>query len=60
MPDIGGGTGSWTMAAARGHPELTATVLDLPVAAEIARAGSQRDAGLGRQVESMAGDALAE
>jgi len=35
--DIGGGTGSWSIAAVRAHPSLTATVLDLPVTAGIAR-----------------------
>jgi SAM-dependent methyltransferase len=56
--DIGGGTGSWTIAAVRRHPDLEATVLDLPVTAEIARA-RVADAGLGDRVSVVAGDAMA-
>lgn len=55
--DIGGGTGSWTIATARRHPELLATVLDLPVVAEIAR-NRVVEAGLADRITVIAGDAM--
>jgi SAM-dependent methyltransferase len=55
--DIGGGTGSWTIAAVQRHPDLEATVLDLPVTAEIARA-RVADAGLEDRISVVAGDAM--
>jgi SAM-dependent methyltransferase len=55
--DIGGGTGSWTIAAARRHPHLQATVLDLPVVAEIARNRVARS-GLADRITVLAGDAM--
>jgi SAM-dependent methyltransferase len=57
--DVGGGTGSWTIAAARRHPHLQATVLDLPVVADIAEA-RVADAGLTDRVKVIAADAMAE
>ena len=36
--DIGGGTGSWSIATARACPDLKFTVLDLPVVVEMAAA----------------------
>lgn len=35
--DLGGGTGSWSIAAARRHPDLTATVFELPQVVALAR-----------------------
>lgn len=55
--DIGGGTGSWTIATARRHPDLRATVLDLPVVAEIARK-RVAEAGLSDRIAVIAGDAM--
>jgi len=57
--DVGGGTGSWSLAAVRQHAHLTATVFELPVTAEIAR---QRiaGAGLAERVDVKAGDVLAD
>lgn len=54
--DIGGGTGSWSMALASHFPGLTATVLELPSVVPIAR---QRiaDAGLADRIDVMEGDA---
>jgi SAM-dependent methyltransferase len=56
--DVGGGTGSWTVAVARSHPHLEATVLDLPVPAEMARQRMEA-AGLAGRVTAVAGDAMA-
>lgn len=42
--DVGGGTGSWSIAVARAHPHMTATVFELPQVARIAR---ERIAGHG-------------
>ena len=61
--DIGGGTGSWSLAAAARNPGLTATVLDLPVTADIARERVGRSAGsdgVDGRVDVVAGDALAD
>lgn len=55
--DIGGGTGSWTIATARRHPGLHGTVLDLPVVAEIARTRVS-EAGLADRITVIAGDAM--
>ncbi|WP_020107555.1 methyltransferase [Nocardia sp. 348MFTsu5.1] len=57
--DIGGGTGSWSIAAVRACPTLQATVLDLPVVAEIAR-GRVADAGLNDRIKVVVGDATSE
>ncbi|HWH27763.1 MAG TPA: methyltransferase [Mycobacteriales bacterium] len=55
--DVGGGTGSWSIALARRFPDLRATVLELPVVAEVAR---QRvaDADLGSRIDVLTGDAM--
>lgn len=57
--DIGGGTGSWTIAVAQRYPDLHATVLELPTVAELARARIA-DAGLDDRIEAVAGDAMQE
>ncbi len=57
--DVGGGTGSWSIAAVRRHPALRATVLDLPVTAAIA--GRRiADAGLTDRISVHPADAMAE
>jgi SAM-dependent methyltransferase len=57
--DVGGGTGSWSIAVATRHPHVRATVLDLPVVAEIA-ARRVDDAGLADRIDVVAADALAD
>jgi len=57
--DVGGGTGSWSIAAARRHPALRATVLDLPVVIEIAR-GRIADSGLAERIDLVAADVLVD
>ena len=55
--DIGGGTGSWSVAAVRAHPGLIATVLELPVVAAVARERVTA-AGLGGRGDVVEGDAM--
>lgn len=57
--DVGGGSGSWSIAAARRHPHLHATVFELPVTAQIARA-RVTEAGMADRVAVVAGDAMAD
>ena len=57
--DVGGGTGSWSIAAVRRHPALRATVFDMPVTADIARRRIA-DAGLADRISVQPGDALAD
>jgi SAM-dependent methyltransferase len=57
--DVGGGTGSWSIATVRRHPHLAATVFDLPRVAELAR-GRIGEAGLADRIEVIAGDAMAQ
>jgi SAM-dependent methyltransferase len=57
--DVGGGTGSWSIATLTRYPHLRATVYELPVAAEIARARIA-DAGLADRISVVAGDALSD
>ncbi|MBA3265813.1 MAG: methyltransferase domain-containing protein [Nocardioidaceae bacterium] len=53
--DIGGGTGSWSIAAAQVYPDLTCTVLDLPVVVGVA--GDRiASAGLSARVHAVACD----
>jgi SAM-dependent methyltransferase len=56
--DVGGGTGSWSIAVARQYPHVEATVLELPTVADIARRHVAA-AGLASRVEVVAGDAMA-
>ena len=55
--DIGGGTGSWSIAVAHEHPQLHATVLELPAVAEVAR-NRVVEAGLSARVDVLTGDAM--
>ncbi len=57
--DVGGGTGSWTIAVARRYPRLEATVFELPAVATVARR-RLTDAVLDSRVRVVAGDALAD
>jgi predicted O-methyltransferase YrrM len=57
--DVGGGTGSWTIAMVRRHPHLEATVLDLPVVAAMARS-RVADAGLDERIAVVARDVMEE
>jgi SAM-dependent methyltransferase len=56
--DIGGGTGSWSIAIAQRHRHLTGAVLELPTAVELARSRVAA-AGLGRRITVITGDAMA-
>ena len=57
--DIGGGTGSWSIAAARRYRSLRIAVFELPVTAEIARRRIAA-AGLDDRISVHAGDAMAD
>lgn len=57
--DVGGGTGSWSIAIAQQNPTLRATVLELPVVVELA--GKRISAsGLDTRVDAVAGDAMSQ
>ncbi len=55
--DVGGGTGSWSIALATHYPQLRATVLELPAVANVARERIA-SAGLERRIDVVTGDAL--
>ena len=55
--DVGGGTGSWSIAVARAYPHLAATIVELPTVAEIARRRIA-EAGLASRVVVVTGDAM--
>ena len=57
--DIGGGTGSWSIALAAADPALTATVLEL---ADVARVADEqlREAGYSHRIDVRVGDVLAD
>jgi SAM-dependent methyltransferase len=57
--DIGGGTGSWSIAIARRHPHITGAVLELPTATELARSRVAA-AALGPRITVITGDAMAD
>jgi len=59
MLDIGGGHGHYSAALCRRHPQLRATVLDLPQAADYARALLERE-GVGDRVCYRCGDVASE
>lgn len=56
--DIGGGTGSWSIALAHRYPTLTATVFELPSVTPIALERIA-DAGLADRIDVREGDAMA-
>jgi SAM-dependent methyltransferase len=53
--DLGGGSGAYSIVAARAHPELRAIVFDLPPVAEVAREFIER-AGVAERVRAQPGD----
>lgn len=55
--DVGGGTGSWSIALARTYPQLEATVIELDPVAEVAR-GRIIDADLADRIDVAVGDAM--
>ena len=57
--DVGGGTGSWSIAVTERHPHLRATVVDLPAVVSIAN-GRIRAAGLAERIDALAVDVMAE
>ncbi len=59
MLDIGGSHGYWSVLLCRRHPELRATVFDLPAAVERAAPILARE-GMGDRVVHKAGDALTD
>jgi len=59
LMDVGCGTGSWTITALRHHPQLTATLVDLPVVADITNKRVAAE-GLGDRAGVVAADALAD
>jgi SAM-dependent methyltransferase len=59
MLDIGGSHGYFSVVLCRRHPQLRATVLDLPAAVEHAAPLLQRE-GMGDRVVLRAGDALSD
>ncbi|MGH9117493.1 MAG: methyltransferase [Acidimicrobiales bacterium] len=57
--DVGCGTGSWSMATVRRHPHLDATVFELPVTADIARARIA-EVGLTHRISVAVGGAMTD
>ena len=57
--DIGGGTGSWSIALAASDPALTATVLEIPDVAGVAR-DALRATAFADRVDVLAGDVLVD
>jgi hypothetical protein len=55
--DIGGGTGSWSIAIAQRHQHLTGAVLELTTAVELARSRVAA-AGLAQRIAVLTGDAM--
>jgi SAM-dependent methyltransferase len=56
--DIGGGTGSWSIAIAQRHQNITAAILELPTAVELARSRVAA-AELRHRITVITGDAMA-
>ena len=56
--DVGGGTGSWSIAIAQRHQHLTGAVFELPTAVELARSRVAA-AELGHRITVITGDAMA-
>lgn len=55
--DVGGGTGSWSIAVARVYPHIKATVLELPTVADAARKRIA-EAGFAPRIGVAVGDAM--
>jgi ubiquinone/menaquinone biosynthesis C-methylase UbiE len=56
--DVGGGTGSWSIAIARRHRHIEAAVLDLPAVTDLARSRVAAT-GLQARIAVITGDAMA-
>jgi hypothetical protein len=56
--DIGGGTGSWSIAIVEEHPQLEAAIFELPAVAEVAKKRIA-EAGLESRIDVVSGDAMA-
>lgn len=56
--DVGGGTGSWSIAIAQRYPDLQATVLDLPTVVPLAQERIA-EAGLAARITAEVGDVMA-
>ncbi|WP_439026155.1 methyltransferase [Haloarchaeobius sp. DT45] len=59
LVDLGGGHGRYSIGACRANPSLEATVVDSPVALEVARENAA-EAGLAERVHTIGGDLLAD
>jgi len=57
--DVGGGTGSWSIAVAERYPHLHATIFELPTVAEFAERRIAAE-GLAARIDVVAGDALSD
>lgn len=57
--DVGGGTGSWSIALAASDPDLTATVLELPEVARVARE-ELRGTAYAARIDARGGDVLVD
>lgn len=57
--DVGGGTGSWSIAVVRKHENIRATIFELPAVAKIARE-RVAEAGLTSRIDVAVGDAMTE
>jgi SAM-dependent methyltransferase len=55
--DVGGGTGSWSIAAVQAHRGLTATVVELPVVAAVAKT-RVTEAELDGRIDVVTGDVM--
>ena len=55
--DIGGGTGSWSIAIAKRHQNIRASILELPTVTELATS-RVAGAGLGHRITVITGDAM--
>lgn len=55
--DIGGGTGSWSIAVVQAYPRLNATILELPAVTEVVRKRVAA-AHLAARINVIAGDAM--
>jgi len=55
--DVGGGTGSWSIALAEADPALTATVFELPEVAAVAEK-RLRTSGYSTRIDVLAGELL--
>jgi SAM-dependent methyltransferase len=57
--DVGGGTGSWSIAVVEKHPHVEAAVFELPAVADVARRRIA-EAGLESRIRVISGDAMTD